>query len=116
MIGKNIGEIRKSRGYSLTQLAERSNVSKSYLSNIERSVNKNPSIKVLNRIAKVLDVDLKILLIKDQKAETPTSPGREWAELINELKETGINKEELKEYKILLEFIKWKKRNKQEND
>ena len=43
MIGKNIAEIRKKRGYTLSELAELANISKSYLSNIERNINKNPS-------------------------------------------------------------------------
>ena len=37
MIGKNILRIRKGRALSLTELAERANIAKSYLSNIERN-------------------------------------------------------------------------------
>lgn len=107
MIGKNIGEIRKSRGLTLSQLAEQAKISKSYLSNIERSLNKNPSIDVIRRISKVLDVDVKVLLKTDLIEGVHPLEEIEWLDLIHDLKETGINKENIKDYKMLLEFIKW---------
>lgn len=111
MIGKNIFEIRKKRNLSLTELAERANISKSYLSNIERDLNKNPSIKVLEKISDVLNVDLNMLL------DTALINGtnileKEWIEFVIELKEIGIEKEEINKYKELIEFIKWKKEKK----
>ena len=45
MIGKNIYWLRKEKGLTLSELAERANVAKSYLSNIERDINQNPSIQ-----------------------------------------------------------------------
>ena len=44
MIGKNIYWLRKEKGLTLSELAERANIAKSYLSNIERNINQNPSI------------------------------------------------------------------------
>lgn len=51
MIGSNISELRKKKGMTLTELARRAKVSKSYLSNIERNLNQNPSIYVIEKIA-----------------------------------------------------------------
>jgi XRE family transcriptional regulator, master regulator for biofilm formation len=103
MIGTNIYQIRKKKGLTLSELAERSNVSKSYLSNIERNLNRNPSIDVVRKIAYVLDVDFKSLITpEDNNAESQTD--KELIDLVNELKESGIDK---KEYKTLIEFIKW---------
>lgn len=110
MIGNNICEIRKQRGYSLSMLAERAGISKSYLSNIERNLNKNPSIQVMKKIAAVLDVDLKILIKTDDSEETQQIPDREWLDLANELKESGIDRNQIQEYKTLIEFIKWQNR------
>ena len=62
MIGNNIYKLRKQRGLTLSELAERAKISKLYLSNIEREINKNLSIQVINKIAVVLHVDLSILL------------------------------------------------------
>jgi XRE family transcriptional regulator of biofilm formation len=106
MIGRNIYELRKQKGITLTELAKRSKVSKSYLSNIERGLNQNPSIQVIEKIASVLEVDVKTLL-NDQ------TMGAEYIEeeLINfvtELKSAGIKKEKSHEYKELIEFINWK--------
>lgn len=107
MIGKNIYEIRMKKGMTLSELAERAKVSKSYLSNIERNLNQNPSIQVTRKIAKVLDVDFKDLINDKEKP----LPDKEWIDIAYQLKESGIDKEELKEYKTLIEFIKWQNQN-----
>ncbi|MGG0716054.1 helix-turn-helix transcriptional regulator [Robertmurraya massiliosenegalensis] len=111
MIGKNIAEIRKQRGYTLTQLSELSNISKSYLSNIERNINKNPSLEVIQKIATVLDVDLITLLKTGSDLDRYLNVDNEWVVLLKELKELGIGKDQLHEYKTLLEFIKWRNEN-----
>lgn len=114
MIGKNIYEIRKKRGLTLTELAERASISKSYLSNIERSLNQNPSIHLVKRIASVLDVDLKILLKTETSLDDSPLPDNEWLNLAKQLKESGVDKEQLQEYKTLIEFIKWQNQNLEE--
>ena len=111
MIGTTIYEIRKKKGLTLSELAERANISKSYLSNIERNLNRNPSIQVVKKIAFVLNIDLKILLTSDLDQEDYQQPDKEWIDLANELKESGIGKEELREYKTLIKFIKWQNQN-----
>jgi XRE family transcriptional regulator of biofilm formation len=70
MIGKNIAKIRERRGYTLSELAELTNISKSYLSNIERNLNKNPSLQIMLKIATVLNVDLETLLKTDTDEDT----------------------------------------------
>ncbi|WML47806.1 helix-turn-helix transcriptional regulator [Neobacillus sp. PS3-34] len=111
MIGNNIYEIRKKRGYTLSQLADRANVSKSYLSNIERNINQNPSIQIIEKLADVLGVEL-ITLLKTEKSSTfDQLPKSDWLEFIDDLKHSGIEKEQILEYKTLIEFIKWKNNN-----
>lgn len=107
MIGRNIHEIRKKKGLTLSELAERANISKSYLSNIERSLNKNPSIYIIKKLAVVLNIDIKELLT-DLKEETQQQLEEEWIDFIYELKESGAEKEQIHEYRTLIEFIKWK--------
>ncbi|MFD2442790.1 helix-turn-helix domain-containing protein [Bacillus sp. CGMCC 1.16607] len=111
MIGKNIAEIRKRRGYSLSQLAELSTISKSYLSNIERNINKNPSIQVIEKIAAILKVDLLLLLKTGTDLDKHLDTEKEWDEFIKELKKAGIEKEKIQQYKTLIEFIKWQNEN-----
>ncbi|WP_121610097.1 helix-turn-helix domain-containing protein [Mesobacillus foraminis] len=105
MIGKNIYEIRKSRGLSLSELSERSGISKSYLSNIERNIHQNPSIQILEKVAFVLKVDLNALLISNN--ETLQKTDQELVDFMLELKKSGINKDNLHRYQQLIDFINW---------
>ncbi|MEK3725212.1 helix-turn-helix domain-containing protein [Paenibacillus sp. FSL H8-0034] len=106
MIGNNISAIRKQRGYTLSELSERAGVSKSYLSCIERNLQQNPSIHVMEKIASVLKVDLKRLLLITGDAEKKQIE-KEWMDFIYDLRKSGINKEQIHEYKIIIEFMKW---------
>lgn len=65
MVGKRIYELRTELGLSLTELAERAGVAKSYLSNIERQLQTNPSIAFLEKICVVLEIEPSILLSND---------------------------------------------------
>lgn len=107
MIGKNIAERRKAQRMTLSELAKRSNVSKSYLSNIERNVNQNPSIAVLERIANVLNVDVNFLIGDKEEVENQKKCS-EWTEFVLELKKAGVKKDQIHNYKELIEFIQWK--------
>lgn len=107
MIGQNISSIRKQRGYTLSELSERTGISKSYLSNIERNLKQNPSIHVMEKIALVLKVDLKTLLKIAADVETSQQLDQEWMDFITDLKQSGIDKERIHEFKILIEFMKW---------
>lgn len=109
MIGKNIQRIRKKRGLTLSDLADQANISKSYLSNIENELNDNPSIQVMEKVSKVLGVDLKDLL--GSKTEITLYPEAEILDLAKELKESGIEIEKLHEYKTVFEFVKWQNKS-----
>ncbi|MFH5186055.1 helix-turn-helix domain-containing protein [Paenibacillus sp. TAB 01] len=106
MIGNNISTIRKQRGFTLSELSERTGVSKSYLSNIERNLKQNPSIHVMEKIAAVLNVDIKSLL-KIAAEDPKPQLDKEWIDFIAYLKNSGIDKERIHEYKIVVEFMKW---------
>ena len=59
-LGKRIRYLRKQKKWSQLDLALESEVNKNYISDLERGC-RNPSILVLERIAKALDVSLEIL-------------------------------------------------------
>lgn len=107
MIGKKIVELRKKRGMTLSELAEKANISKSYISGLERNINDNPSIHVINKIASILEVDVTTLIGAEVKHQECLET--EWQEFVRELKATGIDKDQIVEYKTLIEFIKWQK-------
>ena len=46
-------------------------------------------------------------LIDGEMIETQTIE-TEWIDLIEELKKSGIKKEDIQEYRTLIEFIKWR--------
>ncbi len=107
MFGRYIYKIRKMNGYTLSQLADKVGISKSYLSNIERELKQNPSIQVMEKIASALNMDLNQLLKYGTGQQSAEHIEKEWIDFINEFKKTGIDKEQIQDFKILVEFIKW---------
>ena len=59
-LGMRIRYLRKQKGLSQEDLALEAGVNKNYLSDLERG-NRNPSLMILEKIAKALDVSLEIL-------------------------------------------------------
>jgi XRE family transcriptional regulator of biofilm formation len=105
MIGKRIQKLRIEKGLTLSELAERADVAKSYLSNMERDVQSNPSIHFLEKVAAALDTTLDVLL-HGTEASPSESLDPQWADLIKEAMHSGVTKEQFREF---LEFNKWKK-------
>lgn len=60
--GANVRRIRRAKDMSQEELAHRADIHRTYLSALERSGGRNPTIKVVERIAKALDVTLGELL------------------------------------------------------
>ncbi|WP_280770882.1 helix-turn-helix domain-containing protein [Salipaludibacillus daqingensis] len=111
MIGDNIKLLRKKKGLSLTELATKANIAKSNLSNIERNINDNPSIKVLIKIADELDVELINLLGISASQCMDQANNDEWTCFAKRLKEHGISTEKFLEYEKVIEFIEWQMKN-----
>ncbi|MDQ0482535.1 helix-turn-helix domain-containing protein [Guptibacillus hwajinpoensis] len=109
MIGENLRKYRKAQGISLTELAERSNVSKSYLNSLERNIKDNPSINLIDRIAKELDTDIYSLLGSSETNRAERYKDGGWGKFIEEAERAGIEGQHLSDYKELISFIKWKK-------
>ncbi|RNA68911.1 helix-turn-helix domain-containing protein [Alteribacter keqinensis] len=106
MIGERVKKYRKEKGISLTDLAQRAGVAKSYLSAIERNIQSNPSIQFLEKISSVLDISVDHLLRDD--VDHSTNRGAiddEWQSLVREAMNSGVSKEEFRDF---LEFNKWK--------
>lgn len=93
---------------SISELAEKANVAKSYLSSIERNLQTNPSIQFIEKISAVLDVSVNDIINEDKSRNSETLDN-EWLKIVQEAMESGVTKEQFKEY---LEFNKW--RNKQD--
>jgi XRE family transcriptional regulator of biofilm formation len=105
MIGQRIQQLRLARKMTLSELAERSGVAKSYVSKIERNIQSNPSIQFLEKMADALGVSLNDLL-QEKTAEPAKDLDEQWSALVREAMDSGVSKEEFREF---LEFNKWKK-------
>ena len=69
-LGKRIAYLRKKKKMSQLDLALIADINKNYVSDLERG-RRNPTLMILNRLSKALDVDLSTLLqgIKDYTFE-----------------------------------------------
>ncbi|WP_277680362.1 helix-turn-helix domain-containing protein [Gracilibacillus dipsosauri] len=105
MIGEKIKAFREQKKMSLSELAERSGVAKSYLSSIERNIQSNPSIQVLEKIAGVLGVSTNVLIHDFKETDKASELDPEWLNIVYEAMNSGISKEDFREY---LEFNKWR--------
>ena len=102
MIGDRVKKFRLEKKMSLSELAEQAGVAKSYLSSLERNLQKNPSIQFLEKIAAVLNLPVEHL-IHDQIDKTELDS--EWLNLVKDAMTSGISKEQFRDY---LEFNKWR--------
>ena len=106
LIGEKIKQLRNEKNLSISELADRAGVAKSYLSSIERNIQSNPSIQFMEKISQVLGVSVNELLREDASNVTEDLDD-EWLEIVQEAMNSGISKTEFKEY---LEVNKWKNR------
>jgi XRE family transcriptional regulator of biofilm formation len=104
MLGKKVKQLRMDKGLSLSELAEKARVAKSYLSSIERDIQSNPSIHFLEKICIVLGVPIEFFL--QDKPSSHEVLDEEWLGLVREAMSSGISKDQFSEF---LEYNKWRK-------
>ena len=110
MIGQRIKNFRLQKKLTLSELAERAGIAKSYLSSIERNIQSNPSVQFLEKVSAVLGVSVNALLHDDEEEGTDQIElDFEWEKLVREAMHSGVSKDEFREF---LEFNKWKQKNK----
>ncbi|UZJ79384.1 helix-turn-helix domain-containing protein [Fictibacillus sp. KU28468] len=94
MIGDRIKRLRKERKMSISQLAEKAGIAKSYLSSIERNLKVNPSVQIIERIAQALGVPGQTLIYHEKHGRLD----EEWVSLVNQAIDSGITKEQFERY------------------
>lgn len=91
MLGNRIQRLRKERKLTLSQLAAKTAISKSYLSHMERNIQKNPSIEVLTKLAMALEVDIQTLIISHPGSKKVGHANeKDWTQLINDGLKSGV--------------------------
>ena len=109
MIGERIKNLRLQKGYSINRLAEKAHISKSYLCHLEKGLNSNPSLKMLDKIASSLHTTIDYLIDPEVSIETvPLKPNlnKEWLQLIEEAIKDGMTREDFIEFQCYLKFRK----------
>ncbi|MED3650928.1 helix-turn-helix domain-containing protein [Heyndrickxia sporothermodurans] len=108
MIGQRIKNFRLQKQLSLSELAEKAGVAKSYLCSIERNIQSNPSVQFLEKIAAVLGISVNSLLHEEIEKTDENELDSDWELLVREAMNSGVSKDEFREF---LEFNKWKLNN-----
>jgi XRE family transcriptional regulator, master regulator for biofilm formation len=99
LVGEVLKFYRDERGMTINELSHLAGISKSYISSIERGLQKNPSIQVLQKLADTLNISLSQLL-------GFKSIDEEWLQLVKTAIEEGLTKQEFLEY---IQFIQFKR-------
>jgi len=102
MIGDRVKKLRLEKKMSLSELAEQAGVAKSYLSSLERNLQRNPSIQFLEKISAVLNVPVDQLIHEQINKDDLDS---DWMKLVKEAMNSGVSKEQFRDF---LEFNKWR--------
>jgi transcriptional regulator with XRE-family HTH domain len=67
-VGLNLQRLRREKGLSQEELADRAQIHQTYLSGVERG-RRNPTITVLQRIAEALEADITDLVERRQQRD-----------------------------------------------
>ena len=99
-IGESIRSFRLQKELSLTELASRCGTTASYISSVERGVQSNPSVGILKKIAEELEIPID-RLINDFSFSPNEELEEEWLALAHEVMQSGISKQQFKEFLAL---------------
>ena len=102
MIGSRVKKFRKEKRMSISELAEKAGVAKSYISSLERDLQTNPSIQFIEKITRALDISIDSLI---QNEPAKGNLDSEWLEIVEEAMKSGVSKEQFKDF---IEFNKWR--------
>ncbi|MGJ3196286.1 helix-turn-helix domain-containing protein [Peribacillus frigoritolerans] len=94
MIGYRVKTLREEKKMSISELSTKSGVAKSYISSLERNLQTNPTILVLEKIASILCISVDALLYE----QVDHSMDDEWKEIMKDIMGSGISKEEMREF------------------
>ncbi len=98
-LGERIREIRKRKGMRQDDLADKLEVSNTYISKLENG-KKQITIKQLEKVAEALGVELTELLKEEERIQIKDD---EWVYLFGELKDQGLSPDEVR---FLVEIAK----------
>jgi XRE family transcriptional regulator of biofilm formation len=86
-LGRRVRRLREQRGFSQSELAQRSQISTQYLGEIERG-RRDPSLSVAARLASALDSSLDFLALGE--ADSPAGIVSAWSRIPEELRSMAL--------------------------
>lgn len=95
----NVKNIRLNKKISLSELSRRTNLSRTYLRNLEKNEVNNPTFQVLEKIAQALDVNVKELFYSELDIEKLR------AELHIRINQFGINSKQALEISHIIDLL-----------
>lgn len=107
MIGQCVREMRKERQLSLSELEERTKITKSYLSNIERNICTNPTIDIIHKLASGFNIHPAVLLNWVENKKELQSTNNSLINIRNKI--NSMSNEQLGELKDYVEVIELKR-------
>lgn len=110
MVGTRLKYFRRIKEYSISELSEKTGISKSYLSYIERGIQKNPSLQIVSKLASALGITVDELMgssLSNQQKEPELDT--EWLALVEEAIRQGVSKEDFSYY---LDYVRFQKQMK----
>lgn len=108
MEGQILQRHRKEKGLSISKLSSLTGISKSYISLLERGIQTNPSIDILEKLAVALKVDVESL-VKNENNHDSSHKGKDSGmaklRVEIELTEDQLSPQNLEKIKELLDVI-----------
>ncbi|WP_066387063.1 helix-turn-helix domain-containing protein [Neobacillus mesonae] len=105
MDGSKLKQLREEKGFSLTKLSELTAISKSYLSLIERDIQTNPSLDIIEKISKVLEVEVDYFINNTEPLRKKRTSVKSTLKVEIELSEDQLSPQKLKQIQQLINVI-----------
>lgn len=99
MIVFNIKKIREKQNISIRKLSQLTELSRTYLSNLENNKRVNPTLSSLSAISNVLNVNIKELFYSDVELDKLKQ------EMYDRIDKYGINSEEVLEVSQIIDLL-----------
>lgn len=80
---------------SMNELSEKAGIAKSYISSIERNLQKNPSIQFLEKVSAALGIGVDALLYDEPENQNIDG---DWLKIAEEAMDSGITKKQFREF------------------
>lgn len=102
-LGEKLKEYRLKKGLSLSELAKRSGIAKSYISSIENKKQFNPSIECLIKVCSVLETPIDALIWGNEHTNVVLID-KDWADLVHKAINAGIDRDQFNKF---IDLYKW---------